>query len=273
MFKKEKIVTLRVLSSLIAALAFVCSAIGIFHPVIYKPIVLDRNIPFIFAQDLISAIAAVVLLIIILFGKKRLVKLDIVRTGIVSYLFYAYGQFVLGTLYNPFYFLYLAIFSLSIFYFIAAFTGIEYQTLKLDIPKPLRIVIAVYCALIPIIFAPQWILSVIESIQAHLRPEADSMFSFNVAVYIMDLSFVLPVCAIASVLIFRNKILGLILGGILSIKGFTLLAFVALGFIFQPLLFRQNMDVGNVILYSLVSIVFLVLAILFFANTKVKSRH
>ena len=269
MFKKEKFMSLQVLSMLIALSALVASVVGLIHPAIYKPLVVDRKVPFIFSQDLITIMVVVVFLFIVI-GKKMSVKADIARVGIIAYLFYAYGQYVIGTLYNHLYFLYLAIFSLSIFYLICAFISIDYEKLELSMPRPLRIVIATYCGAMPFIFAPQWISKILQSIQANSIPESDIMFSFNRAVYILDLCLILPVCVIASVLIYREKILGLVLGGVLQIKGFTLLLFVALGYIFQPLLFHQTMDLGNVVLYSAVSFLFLVLTVLYFIYTKVK---
>jgi hypothetical protein len=267
MFKKEKIMTLRVLAALIAVSALIASISGIVFPGIYKPIVLDKEMPFVFAQDLVSLVAAIFLLCIAIFGKKENIKLDIIRTGIIGYLFYVYGQYALGTVYNYFYFLYLSVFSLSIFYFISAFTGIEYEKLELRMPKSLRIVIAVYCAIIPVFFAPQWIIDIVRYIQNYSRPGAAGL-TFNYYVYILDLCFILPVCAMASIFIFQNKIKGSLLGGILLIFGFMLMTWVALGF-WCKLLFQLNLEVGWVITYSIITCIFLVLSILYFIHTKV----
>lgn len=266
MFKEDKIMTLQVLSALIAISALISSIAGIVFPDIYKIIVLDEKIPFVFAQDLISFAAAVLLLVITFLGKKENMKLDIIRIGIIGYLFYAYGPYVMGTLYNYFYFLYLSVFSLSIFYFINAFSGIEYERLEFSIPKSLRIIIAVCCAVMPVFFAPQWIIAILHYIQINSRPGGGG-FAFNYYVYILDLCFVLPVCAAASVFLFQKKILGFLLGGVISIKGFTLMISVALGFFCQPL-FHQNMVVSNAILFSIISFAFLVLSIFYFIYTK-----
>jgi hypothetical protein len=268
MFKEEKIKTLRILAILIAVFALISSIIGIVIPGIYKPIVLNKEIPFVFAQDLVSLVAAISLLIMIFLGKKENIKMDIIRTGIIGYLFYVYGQYALGTVYNFLYFLYLIVFSLSIFYFINAFTGIEYKKLEFRMPKSLRIVIAVYCAIIPVFFAPQWIIDILHYIQNYSRPGAAGL-TFNYYVYILDLCFILPVCAMASIFIFQNKIKGSLLGGILLIFGFMLMAWVALGFFCQPL-FQLNLEVGWVVIYSIITCIFLILSILYFIHTKVK---
>jgi hypothetical protein len=267
MFKKEKIMTLQVLAALIAISALIASTAGIIFPDIYKNIVEDSAMPFVIAQDVVTFIAAASSLAIVFFGKRENIKLDILQIGIIGYLFYAYGPHVMGTLYNYFYFLYLSVFGLSIFYFISAFTGIEYERLEFSIPRSLRIIIAGYCAVMPVLFVPQWIVGIWQAIQANARPTDFGIYW----VYILDLCFVLPVCAITSVFLFQKKTLGYLLGGILSIKGFTLMLSVALGNYFQPL-FHQKMVVGGAggaVLFSTVSFVFLVLSIFYFIYTKV----
>jgi hypothetical protein len=266
MYKKEKIKTLQVLAVLITISALVASITGIIFPDSYKPIVLDKEMPFVFAQDIISFIASVLLFITFL-GKKRNVKLDMIRIGTIGYLFYVYGQYAMGTVYNYYYFLYLFIFGLSVFYFINAFVGIEYEKLEFTMPKSLRIVIAGYCAIMPVFFAPQWIIELWHYIQNYSRPGAGGL-TFNYYVYILDLCFVLPVCAVASVFLSQKKIMGFLLGGILSIFGFALMLWVALGFFCQPL-FHRNMNVGWAATYSVITLVFLVLSIFYFIYTNI----
>jgi hypothetical protein len=267
MFKKEKIMTLQVLATLIAISALIASVAGIVFPNIYKPIVADGEMPFVFAQDLISFIAAIVLLFITLFVKKESMKLDIIRLGLVGYLFYVYGQYVMGTVYNYYYFLYLFVFSLSIFYLINAFAGIEHERLEFIIPKSLRIIIALYCAAIPVFFTPQWIIELFHHIQNGSRPGAIGL-TFNYYVYILDLCFILPVCVMASVFLFQKKNLGLLLGGLLSIFGFALMLWVALGFFCQPL-FHLKIDISGTVQFSIITFVFLVLSIFYFIYAEV----
>jgi hypothetical protein len=173
----------------------------------------------------------------------------------------------MGNLYNYFYFAYLCVFGLAIFYLIVALTGIEYEKLRFSMPDPLRIVIAAYCAAMPVLFAPQWIIGIVQGLQAHARPTDFGMYW----IYVLDLCFVLPACAIAAVLLFRKKALGYLLGGILMIKGFALMLSVAMGNYLAPL-FDQKMvlgGAGGALLFSAISLVFLVLSLLFFIYAKV----
>jgi hypothetical protein len=268
MFKKEKIKTLQVLSALIAISALIASIIGVAFPTIYKPIVLDKAIPLVFAQDLITIAAAVLLLIITFLGKKENIKLNIIQTAIIGYMFYAYGQYVLGDLYNYFYFLYQAIFSLSIFYFINAFSGIEYERLEFSMPKSLRLIITVFCAVGAAVFAPQWVILILKWVHNGLRPN-EGNFIFLVAVVILDLCFLIPVSVTTSIFLFQKKILGVILSGILLLKIFILFISIVLGYLVQPIFHNMKMNVVGAILYSGIAFACLVLSIFYFIHTKV----
>ena len=63
MFKEEKVATLRILAALIAISALSLPLAGVIVPGLYKPIASDEAIPFTFGQDVISLVAAIVLLI------------------------------------------------------------------------------------------------------------------------------------------------------------------------------------------------------------------
>ncbi len=269
MFKEERIIMLKVLAILIAVFAMIASITGIVYPDIYKPIVLFKAMSFIFIQDLISLIAAVLLLILTLAGKKENIKIGIFQTAIIGYMFYAYGMYVLGTLYNYFYISYQAIFSLSIFYFINAFTGIEYEKLDFGMLKSLRLIIAVFCAVTPVVFAPQWISLILQWAHNGLRPSGGN-FNFFVSLPILDLCFIIPVFILSSIFLFQKKILGVILSGILLIKFITLFLAVSLGYLLQPLFQNDTkMDVFNALLYSIIAFACIVLGTFYFINMKV----
>jgi hypothetical protein len=177
-------------------------------------------------------------------------------------------MYVIGGLYNTLYLLYQAVFGLSVFYLIWAFTGIQYERLEFRTPPPLRMALAVCCAAVAILFAPQWVSATWQSIQAHSRPDSDSLFSFRYSIYILDMCFVLPVCVMASIFIFQKKALGLLLAGVIQLKGFVLLLSVALGYLIQPLL-GESLDVANTIQYSIVSAVLLMLTVFYFTHTQI----
>jgi hypothetical protein len=266
-FKEEKVATLRILAALIAISALAASLAGVIVPGLYRPIASDEVIPFTYGQDVISLIAAILLLATI---RSRTIKTNIVQIGVVGYLLYAYTPYVMGTLYNYFYFLYIAVLGLSIFYFIIAFVSIEYEQLEFAMPTFLRMTIAIFCVVIVVLFAPQWIVAIVKNVQTTTWP-GKSGFHFIYYVYILDLCFVLPVCALTAIFLLQKKTLGFLLGGIIPMKGFTLMLSVASGLFCQPL-FQQKMNVGDAAEFSILSLVFLLLVVFYLARTKVERR-
>ena len=267
MFKEEKVATLRVLAALIALSALTASAAGIIVPGLYKPIASDEAMPFTYGQDIISLIASIMLLFTI---PSKGIKSHIFQVGIVGYLFYAYAPYVLGTLYTYMYFMYMAVLGLSIFYFINAFTGIAYEKLELTISAPLRIALAICCLVIVVYFAPQWISAIWKNIQTNTWPGSDR-FRTIYYVYILDLCFVLPVCAVTSVLLLQKRNLGLVLGGVIPIFGCALMVSVTAGFACQPL-FQQKMSFSDVFQFSIITLIFLILSAFYFIRRQTERR-
>lgn len=265
MFKTEKQSALRMLAALITITALIASTTGVAWPDSYKSVLPRTEQPFVFGQDLVSMAAAAALLAI---WKPQGAKANILRFGIVGYLFYAYAPYVMGTLYTYYYFLYLAVVGLTIFYFIVAFTGIDYAGTLFRLPTFLRIAVAIYCASIAVYFAPQWVTGILHNIRMHSGP-GKTGFDFIYYVYVLDMCFVLPVCVIASVQLLQKKVLGAVLGGTLSVMGAILMLSVAMGYFCQPL-FHQTLDKANAAQFSVLTFVFLVLSVFFFAYTKVE---
>lgn len=268
MFKAGTAAALRLLAVLIGISALAAAAAAIAFPAVYKPFVPDSQLMFNFGQDLVTLPAAVLLLVT---AGRTGSKTDIARIGLVGYLFYAFAPYVMATIYNWLYFFYLAVLGLSVFYFIVAFSGIEYDKITFRMPSALRIVLALYCAAVAVFFAPQWIVALLHNIQTATWP-GKTGFDIIYYVYMLDLCFVLPVCALAAVFLLRRMTLGYVLGGVLSIKGFTLMLSVASGFLCQPL-FHQTMSLGDVIEFSVLSFVFLVLSVFYFTLTKIERRQ
>lgn len=265
MFKSEKQPALRVLAALIAVTALIASAAGVAWPDIYKYVAPTSEQPFLFGQDLVSMAAAVLLLAV---WRTKGPMANVLKFGIIGYLFYAYGPYLMGTLYTEYYFLYLAIFGLTIFYFIVAFTGIDYAGTQFRMPTSLRIAVAIYCVSTAVYFAPQWVTAILHNIQTHSGP-AKTGFDFIYYVHILDMCFVLPVCVIACVQLLQKTVLGAVLGGTLSVMGAILMLSVAMGYFCQPL-FRQTLDRANAVQFSILTAVFVVLSVFYFAYTQVE---
>lgn len=79
------------------------SVVGIWEPDIYTGIVAPSIIPGAYSQDLMSAAAAITLLCLSLTRRSDPPKRQIIALGLLGYLFYAYGIYVIERAYNGLY--------------------------------------------------------------------------------------------------------------------------------------------------------------------------
>jgi hypothetical protein len=103
----------RILGAVIGFLTLVAAALGLGNPRIYDRIVSEELIPGAYSQDLLSSTAAFGFLYLALTTRADRQKHQIVALGLLGYLFYAYGIYVIERAYNGLYLVYMAIFTLA----------------------------------------------------------------------------------------------------------------------------------------------------------------
>ncbi len=176
------------------------------------------------AQDYISTVAALVLMIAcISFLKNPGIKIFIIILGLTSYLFYAFGLYVIPGQYTAIYLIYLFIFGLSIYTLITGMISFEYEYIRFFfLPSPIRHFTGIFMTLIVFFLLPIWINLMVPDLRQHTPGD-------TYAVYILDLCIVFPALIIFSVLIVRDKPYGRIFSGIGLFKAFTVCLSVAVG--------------------------------------------
>jgi hypothetical protein len=206
---------------------------GVADPGIYSGVVTPDLIPGAYSQDLISVAASAALIYLSLRTGRGKTKSQIFALGLLGYLFYAYGIYVIERTYNGFYLVYMAIFALSFWTLITALTGLRANPPVPSLPRVLRIVSASGALLQPLIFYPLWIAMLLPLMSA--RNQIDSLYS----VFILDLCFIMPAFLLLAVLTFKSRPLGLLLLPALYVLGFTLIFSLALGELVKPLFDRD----------------------------------
>jgi hypothetical protein len=219
----------RALWAATGVLALAAALRGVADPGIYSGVVTPDLIPGAYSQDLISVAASAALIFLSLRTGRGKTKSQIIALGLLGYLFYAYGIYVIERTYNGFYLVYMAIFALSFWTLMAAVTGLRANPPVPSLPRALRIVSASGALLQPLIFYPLWIGMLLPLMSS--RNQIDSLYS----VFILDLCFIMPAFLLLAVLTFRSRPLGLLLLPALYVLGFTLIFSLALGELVKPL--------------------------------------
>lgn len=252
---------------LTALLALIASVWGVVNPDIYSQVVSAAIMPGVLSQDVMTAATSVVVLFLIARRKEANATSQLVILGIMGFLFYAYGIYVIERVYNMLYLVYMAIFGLSFYSIVFSVGGIRKALLPaIGLPEGVRNISVGFLLLNPLIFYPLWISQIIPLMQTGRKIE------FLYSIYILDLCFIMPAFVIVAVSAFRDKGLGMLLTPALFVMGFTLLFPLALGEFLKPLFFDQPMDTGGMGLFLVLSIVFLALAVMCLRNISIQGK-
>lgn len=254
----------RILWAITGVITLVAAAIGLGNPRIYDRIVSEELIPGAYSQDLLSAAAAIGLLYLALTARADRQKHQIVALGLLGYLFYAYGIYVIERAYNGLYLVYMAIFTLAFWSLIYAGAHLRRDLPKPALSKTLRLVSASGAILQPLIFYPLWIAMLLPLM--HTGEQIDSLYS----IFVLDLCFIMPAFLILSVLTYRNHGTGLLLLPAIYVLGFTLIFSLAVGELVKPM-FNATLSPSAFWPALALSMLFLILGILHLSKLQVDS--
>lgn len=206
---------------MIGGLTSVAAGWGIADPDIYKDLVEVAYLPGAFSQDVMSIAAGVALLVLALTAKAGRRKLELVAMGLLGYLVYAYGIYVIERVYNWLYLTYMAIFALSFWALVYAVAAVMRRDVHVRLSKRVRLLSAAGALLQPLVFYPLWIGMLIPLMAT--RQKIETIY----AVFILDLCLIMPAFLILAIDAFRGRRLGLLLLPVTYVVGFTLILSLA----------------------------------------------
>ena len=169
-------------------------------------------------------------------------------------------------LYTPLYFVYMAIFGLSLYSIVYSFSNLKGSIPKLTISKTIRILSVAFLVNTPLIFYPLWISQIIPLIQSGQKLE------FTFSIYILDLCFIMPLFVVAAIKTAKKLRLGLVLAPAMFIVGFMILAPLTLTELSKPVLFDMSMDTAGLGMFLTLSIIYIILAIVNLLNLKIEKN-
>lgn len=263
----RNLVTNKILWLLTAVLSLIAALVGVFNPGIYTKVISTDIMPGVFGQDLMTIAASVIILFLMFRVKEGDSKKQIVILGILGYLLYAYGIYVIERVYNMLYYLYLTVFGLSfwsIAYGVAKIRPKLLQTVRLS--GMMRNVSAGFSLLVALVFNVLWIIQLLPLVQAGEKIE------FLYSVYILDLCFIMPAFVIIGIMAAKKAGLGLLLIPTMFILGFTLIFSLAVSEAVKPM-YDLTVSAGGLVPSLVLSILFLILAGLHLRKLKLDSEE
>lgn len=200
-----------------ALLTLGAAGLGVADPALYDGLVEEPYLPGTYSQDAMSVAAAVVLLYVAWAARTFRPKLELVALGLLGYLAYAYGIYVIERVYNGLYLVYMAIFAAAFWALVYQALALSRRTGRVNLPKRVRLASASGALLQPLMFYPLWIAMLLPLMAA--REKIETIYS----VFILDLCLIMPAFLILAVSAFRRRKQGLLLLPAAYVLGFTLI--------------------------------------------------
>lgn len=188
-----------------------------------------------FGNDLVTLVVAIPVLSVSLFlqrkGSQRALVLWI---GLLGYMVYNYAFYLFGAVFNSFFLIYVAVFSISIYALILALLSVDVITVKhyFSEKTPVKI-ISIFLLFISL---PLAIAELGMCINALIRGESPAAPPL---IFALDLSVVVPNTALAAVLLWKKRSWGYMLTAIMLVKAF---AYGLVLSISTALVFKGNWD-------------------------------
>ena len=168
-------------------------------------------------QDVVTMIIGLIFLITL---SVQNIKVSFVQLGFLGYFVYTYITYALGPAINVMFFVYVPVITLSILELVILIMQLNQYEFIIQNKKSFA-VSAIYLFAIGLMLAILWISDIIGILrgQALLQNPTGKPL---VTVYVLDLGFIIPLCIIGSIQLFRHKQAGILISGFLLVKSTTL---------------------------------------------------
>lgn len=218
------------LSGLMIILLLVTAGAGLFGSNIYDDFTTPEYVQESRAQDLITLVLGVPLLVVALWRVRRGDAWGLpLWLGILAYELYVYAIYAVGAVLNSFFLGYVAVAGLSIYTIIGLLSSVDARAFQQQVRATLpRRWIGGFFTIIVVIFTMIWLGAILDSISTGEEDNGHLIFVF-------DLIIVLPAFGITAYNLFRKNPFGDLLAGMLLIKFVSLCISITLGQVFRSL--------------------------------------
>lgn len=213
-----------IFTGILSFLMLVTAVAGLIYPATYGDFIRPQRVAESQGQDVITLFVALPLLALgLLWARRGDLRGPLVWVGTLGYVLYVYLIYAYGGLYNIFFPGYVAIVGLCIFSIIGLLNSLTGERILslIDGAMPRRF-IAGYLLGTVLLLTVLWGIAIATAITTK-RPDEGTI------IYVTDLTFVLPVFALAGIWLLQRKAWGYLLTGVVLVKAVTLGLSIAAG--------------------------------------------
>lgn len=185
--------------------------------------------PQLYGQDVVTLLAVVVTAASIWLTARGSVRARVVVLGGMLYFAYGYMMYAFGVRFNALFLPYVA--TLATATFALALGMARFPLGSLDGALPARRSLAVFLAIVPLLFGTLWLVDIGGAYLSGGIPNGAAEVQMPTSpVHVEDLAFVLPLSAASAVLLWRRSAWAPVFAGVVLVKAITIsLAMLAMG--------------------------------------------
>jgi hypothetical protein len=220
------------------------------------------------AQDAVTLLLGLPLLIAgIVLTRKGSLRGRLLLTGTLGYLLYTYTSYSFLSAYNPFFLIYVALFSLSLFAFILSMMGLDPEMIKQQISDKFpRRGIAIFLWIIAGFLTLAWLGRIVPPLVAGTPPFGLESYT-TLVIQALDLGVIVPTSALTASLLWQGRPWGYTLSAVVLVKGLTMGAALVAMIIMQTLAGIEVSPVESV-MFSGIALAALVFTLIMFRNVQ-----
>lgn len=205
-------------------------------------------------QDIVTLLIGIPLLITgILLTRKGSLRGQLLLTGVLGYFLYTYASMCFLTAFNPFFLVYVALFSLSLFGFILSMKNLDVDEVASHIQDGFpRRAIATYFIIVAVFLTLAW-LGLVASPSLTWTPPNGLESAITMVIQALDLGIIVPTAFITASLLIKKQAWGYALSSVMLLKiltmGVALISMIIVQFL------------AGVMIDPIVSIIFILISI------------
>lgn len=219
-------------------------------------------------QDVVTLLIGIPLLVAgIVISRKGTMRGQLLLTGALGYFLYTYGAMSFLTAFNPFFLVYVALFSLSLFGFILAMMNLDVDEVVRHISDGFpRRAVSIYFIAIAVFLSLAW-LGLVTIPSLTWTPPYGLESAITLVIQAIDLGVVVPVSFITATLLLKRSGWGYVLSAVLLIK-IIMMGAALIAMIIGQLLAGLEIPVVTSIFFVLISISGIIFGIITLRNIR-----
>jgi hypothetical protein len=197
----------------------------------------------------------------VVLSRRGSMRGHLLLTGSLGFFLYTYASMAFLTAFNPLFLVYVALFSLSLFAFILALTGLDKQrvAVQTSVRFPRKALIGYFLS-VAAFLTVSWLGLVMSAIRSGQLPAGSEPYT-TLVIQVLDLGIIVPTAVLTAILLWKGSAWGYTLATVMILKILTMGA-ALISMIVRQWLVGVPLEPVTTTLFGLICVSGLILAVL-----------